>query len=89
MIMIKWAEYISKDNIIYIPHYSWDFNWCDCDRYLIMSELKKIYDNRYFKYNKDNYIEYDNQKYYYSEYEAVLTKDLELISNISDLYLER
>ena len=87
--MIKWAEYISKDNILYIPHYSWDFWACDCDRYLLLDQLKDIYSDDFIRDNEYNYIEYNDILYYYAEYEPVVTKDFELISDIFDLYLER
>lgn len=78
-----------RENDLVIPHYTGKFWMVDCDNYVTMEELEQDYDEDYIKEVEDNYIEYDEVKYYYAEWSPeYVTDDWELLSDISELRLE-
>ena len=87
-LVIKGAYYFNQDCII-MPHYTGEFFIVDCDEYITEEEIKERYDNNFIEEHKNNYIEYQDIKYYYAEYNTFNTADFELLSDLSKLeYLE-
>ena len=86
-LVIKGAQYFERDSdIILIPHYTGVFWMVDCDRYYPLDELKEMYSDGYVESVMDNYIEFEDKKYYYAEYRPWnVTEDWELISDLSEL----
>lgn len=85
-LVIAGAEYFNENlNAILVPHFTGEFNLVDCSRYLPKKEIMEIYDKEFFKENKDNYIEFEGEKFYYAEYCVFSTEGLKLVSDISNL----
>jgi hypothetical protein len=85
-LVIRGAYYYNKDgDNILVPHYTGEYVTVDCDEFARKDEIKSRYDNQYIKNNKDNYIEYDDNKYYYAEYSPFNVGDWELLSDVSQL----
>ena len=84
-LIIAGAKYFNGESIL-IPHYTGKFWMVDCDEYATREDILSRYDKKYFKENKDNYIEHDGVNYYYAEYSPfTVTEDWELLSDLSDL----
>lgn len=81
-IVIKGAYYYdSAKNRILIPHYTSEAWMVDCDIYLTKKEIG----NSFFKRNTNDFIKYEDKKYYYAEYAPCITDNLELLSDLSEL----
>ena len=88
MLVIKGAYYYDKSaDTVLIPHYTGEFYMVDCDRYMIVSELTDVYDEKWIEDNKENNVEYKGTTYYYAEYSPwnITEKDWELLSDLSEL----
>lgn len=85
-LVIAGAKYYSeKNNAIVIPRFTGEYYAVDCDRFLTKKEIIERYNERFFKTVKDNYIEYDGEKYYPAEWSPFWVDDFDLISNLSEL----
>ena len=87
ILVIKGAFYYDNDSdTILMPHYTGEFSVVDCDEYIKMEELKETYDESYIENNKDNFIDYEGQKYYFAEYSPrSVTDEWDLLSDLSEL----
>lgn len=85
-LIIKGAYYYdhTSDQIL-IPHFTGEFYVVDCDRYETIENLKERYNDDYIEEVEENYIMYNDVKYYYAEYHPETVEDWELLSDLSEL----
>lgn len=86
-LFIKGAIYLSADGTeLLTPRFTGEYAVVDCTRYLTKDEILSNYEEDFFNENKDNYIEYEGNKYYYAEYSPYHTQNIgELLSDLSEL----
>jgi len=85
-LVIAGAVYYSDSlDALLIPHFTGEYWMVDCTRYLKKKELKDRCPDYWFKENKENYIEFEGERYYYAEYSPIHTDDLNLLSDLSEL----
>lgn len=85
-LLITGACYYDKENdMVLVPHFTGEYYLCDCTRYLPLDEIKEMYEEDWIEENKDNFITYNDKKYYYAEYAPCGTDGLELLSDLSEL----
>ena len=85
-LVVKGAYYYDRESeTILVPHFTGDFFYVDCTEYEKMESLKGRYDKGWIKENKDDFIEYEGEKYYYAEYSPRCVEDWKLLSDVSEL----
>ena len=78
----------SFDNKLLRPRYTGEFNIVDCEEYEKEEDIKKNYDeddSESFIYSSE-YLIYDKEKYYRTQYQGYGTDRMELLSDLSKLY---
>lgn len=84
-LVIKGAVYFDGEEIL-IPHFTGEYQIVDCDRFCKLEELENYgYNEKWLHDNEDNYITYNNEKYYFAEYSPYNVEDWLLLSDLSEL----
>ena len=85
--VVKGAYYFSEGyNRVLVPHYTGEFGLVDCTQYRTKKDILSDYDKEYFKKVKEDYVEVDDVKYYYTEYDCFNPDDFDLLSDLSELF---
>ena len=86
-LVVKGAYYYDRGSeTILMPHFTGDFHTVDCTEYEKMEVLEGEYDKSYIDRVKDDFIEFEGEKYYYAEYSPrCVDDDWELLSELSEL----
>jgi hypothetical protein len=85
-LVIKGAYYYDRESeTILIPHFTGEYCAVDCTKYIKLDELKESYDESFVNEVKDDFVEFEGEKYYYAEYSPCHIEDWELLSDLSDL----
>ena len=88
-LMIKGAFYYDRDaKTVLVPHYTGEYNAVDCDKYVLLDELKVNYPESYIEdvIENNDCIVFENKEYYYAQYSPWCNlNELELLSDVSEL----
>lgn len=83
---IKGAYYYNREEeTVLMPHFTGEFSIVDCTQFEKMNYLKDNYAENWIQENKDYFIEFEGEKYYYAEFAPHSVGDWELLSDLSDL----
>lgn len=85
-LIIKGAYYYDSEiDAVLVPHFTGIFFMVDCTRYLKKKEIISRWGKDYFLENKNDFVEYEGNKYYYAEYYPFNVEGMELLSDLSEL----